>query len=329
MTDRPQVGFLGVGWIGRDRMQAIAARDLVDIVAVADADGCAAAAAAEAVGADVVDPDDVLTGPALDALVIATPSALHAEQAIAAFDAGLAVFCQKPLGRSAAETTAVVDAAARADRLLAVDLSYRHLAATRRMREVLEEGAIGDVYAADLTFHNAYGPDKPWFLDRARSGGGCVIDLGTHLVDLAQWMLPGHELAVVASRLYAQGRPLRRPIEAVEDYATVLLETSRGATIDLACSWFLPAGRDAVIAATFYGTEGAVALENVGGSFYDFRAVLRRGTQEEVLVSPPDAWGGRAAVEWAQQLVADPRHRPDVGGDLVAVATVVDEIYGR
>jgi predicted dehydrogenase len=327
VTARPRVGFLGVGWIGRDRMQAIAAADLVDVAVVADTDPDAARAAADAVGAQALDPADVLLAPALDALVIATPSALHAEQAIAAFDAGLAVFCQKPLGRTVRETEAVVAAAARADRLLAVDLSYRHLAATRRMREVVTAGEIGEIYAAELTFHNAYGPDKPWFLDPARAGGGCVIDLGTHLVDLAAWMLPGDELSVVASRLYAGGRPL--PAGAVEDYATVLMETSRGATINVACSWFLPAGRDAVIAATFYGTKGAVALENVDGSFYDFRAVLRRGTREEILVSPPDAWGGRAAVAWAEQLVADRRHRPEVAGELVAVATVIDEIYAR
>ena len=61
----------------------------------------------------------------LDGIVIATPSALHAEQAIRALDAGMAVFCQKPLGRDAAETAAVVEAAQRADRLLGVDLSYR------------------------------------------------------------------------------------------------------------------------------------------------------------------------------------------------------------
>jgi len=64
----------------------------------------------------------------------------------------------------------------------------------------------------------------------------------------------------------------------------------------MACSWFLHAGRDAVINATFYGTDGAVALENVNGSFYDFEAVLHHHTSREVIASPPDSWGGRAAV---------------------------------
>jgi predicted dehydrogenase len=327
MTGRPRVGFLGVGWIGRDRMQAIAACDLVDIVAVADADACVAQTAAAAVEAAVVQPGLMFDGEMLDAVVIATPNSLHAQQAIAAFDRGLAVFCQKPLGRDAAETRAVVDAAARADRLLGVDLSYRHLAAGVEVRDMIDAGAIGRVYAADLTFHNAYGPDKSWFLDRAQSGGGCLLDLGTHLVDLARWMLPGHALEVVSSRLYADGHRLVPPHGTVEDYATAMLGTSDGVTINLSCSWFLAAGRDAVIGATFYGSAGAVAVENVDGSFYDFRAVLRRGTGEELLVAPPDAWGGRAGVEWARQLVADRRHRPDSAQDLLAVATVIDEMY--
>jgi predicted dehydrogenase len=98
--------------------------------------------------------------------VIATPSALHAEQAIAALDRGLAVFCQKPLGRDASETRAVVEAARRADRLLGVDLSYRYTRAAAALRDEVRSGALGEVYAVDLVFHNAYGPDKPWFYDR-------------------------------------------------------------------------------------------------------------------------------------------------------------------
>ncbi len=58
-----------------------------------------------------------------------------------------------------------------------------------RMRELLRGGELGEVFAVDLVFHNAYGPQKPWFYDRQLSGGGCVIDLGIHLVDAAMWAL--------------------------------------------------------------------------------------------------------------------------------------------
>lgn len=324
---KPKLGFLGVGWIGRHRMLAIHEAATADIVAVADSSDEAAAQAAESVGAEVVEPE-VLTGDDidLDGLVIATPSALHAEQATAALDAGRAVFCQKPLGRTAPECRAVVEAARRADRLLDVDLSYRHLRAVAQMREVIAAGGIGRVYAADLVFHNAYGPDKGWFLDAELSGGGCVIDLGIHLVDLALWMLGGAGVADVQARLFAGGVPAAPGV--VEDHAVARIDLTGGGTVTLACSWFLNAGCDAVIGATFHGTKGAVALHNVEGSFYDFRADLHRGTGTEVLALPPDDWGGRAAVSWAQRLAQGAGFDPSVE-ETVAVARVLDQIYGR
>jgi predicted dehydrogenase len=330
VTARPRLGFLGVGWIGRDRMHAIARSGAADIVMVADADPLAANRAAVETGAIVVDPDAIVCDATLDGLVIATPSALHAAQAIAAFDSGMSVFCQKPLGRSAAEAASVVRAAAKADRLLGVDLSYRHLTATRAMRQVVLGGEIGRVFAADLTFHNAYGPDKSWFIDPALSGGGCVIDLGTHLIDLARWMLPDHELHVVGSQLYSKGRSLTVGDHEVEDFAAVMLQTSSGTSIRLACSWFLHAGCDAVIAAAFYGTGGSVELNNVSGSFYDFEARRNDGTRSQILASGTDEWGGRAAVHWVQQLALPVGQRDhDDPDEFVAVAAVVDQVYGR
>src|SRR5205823_9344721 len=114
----------------------------------------------------------------LDGIVIATPSALHASQCLAALERGFAVFCQKPLGRNERETRAVVEAARRADRLLGVDFSYRTLGGAEAIRELIRSGSLGRIYAIDAVFHNAYGPDKAWFRDREQSGGGCVMDLG-------------------------------------------------------------------------------------------------------------------------------------------------------
>jgi len=262
----------------------------------------------------------------LDGIVIATSSAMPAEQAIAAVERGGAVFCQKPLGRSAAEAAAVVEAARRADRLLGLDLSYRHTAAAEAMADVVRRGDLGEIFAVDLTFHNAYGPDKPWFYDRALSGGGCVIDLGVHLADLALWMLDFPAVEAVTSRLYADGQPLSPGSSEVEDYAVARLDLAGGTNVRLACSWRLHAGQEAVIEASFYGTAGAVTLRNVGGSFYDFEAPHHRRTQSERLVSPPDAWGGRAGAAWAMALAKSARFDP-AADRFPEVAAVLDGIY--
>ncbi len=366
---RPALGFVGVGWIGRSRLDALVERGVATVAAVADPSEEALASLRSrypdaTFGTTLPD----LLAADLDGVVIASPSALHAEQARAALDRGLPVFCQKPLGRTAAEVRGVVDAARAADRLLGVDMSYRQTAAMLALRERIGAGDIGDVYAAELKFHNAYGPDKEWFYDPARSGGGCVMDLGIHLVDLALWMMGG-PVERVAAALFAGGRRLDAAADAgsdaadagagaadagagaadagagaadagagavtggraappVEDYADIRLDLEGGRTARLTCSWNLHAGRDAVIEARFHGTEGGAAVLNVDGSFYDFRAELYHGTVAETLIEPPDAWGGRAALAWARRMWEDVSF-DDAAEELVTVAEVLDRIYGR
>ncbi|HLM53693.1 MAG TPA: Gfo/Idh/MocA family oxidoreductase, partial [Pseudoxanthomonas sp.] len=221
----PRLGFLGVGWIGRQRMQVLAESGVATVGAIADASREAALAAQEhAPDAAIVDDLDALLALELDGIVIATPSGAHAAQAIAALERGMAVFCQKPLTRTAEEAEQVLAAARGADRLIGVDFSYRHVAGVAQLRELVRSGGLGRVHAIDLTFHNAYGPDKDWFYDMARSGGGCVMDLGVHLVDLALWALDFPEVADVRGRLFAGGEPLRDPAAQVEDYAVATIE---------------------------------------------------------------------------------------------------------
>ncbi len=303
VATKPRLGFLGLGWIGAQRLEAVVASGVAEVSAVADP--------ALADGLDSL--EELLEQP-LEGVVIATPSALHAEQAVACLERGLAVFCQKPLARTAVEARRVVEAAQEADRLLAVDLSYRHTRAFAAAREVVRSGELGEIFAADLAFHNAYGPDKPWFYEPELAGGGCVIDLGTHLVDLALWTLELESFARVESLL--TGSP-------VERYAVAQLDHVR-----VACSWNLHAGRDAVIEAHFYGTGGGVSVRNIGGSFYDFVAERYHGSVVETLVEPPDRWGGRAAVDWARRLAAGGRYDPEVER-AVEVARTIDRIYGR
>lgn len=322
---RPRLGFLGTGWIGRNRMEAMLATGAVEAAAICDpSPDCAAQAAKLAPEAKVVPSLEAMIEEGAEAIVIATPSALHAEQAIAALERGLAVFCQKPLGRNAAEARAVVAAARRADRLLAVDFSYRCTAGMQAIADLVRGGALGRVFAADLVFHHAYGPDKPWFYDRAQSGGGCVMDLGVHLVDLLLWLFDYPEMTEVHASLLAGGLPATG--ERVEDYAAAQLTFANGLVARLACSWRLQAGQDAAIEATFYGDGGGASFRNVGGSFYDFEAFRYSGTARERLASPPDDWGGRAAAAWALRLAGDSRFDPSAER-LVDVSEVLDRIY--
>lgn len=308
-------------------MQAIVDSGAAAATCIVDASAAARLQASNTVpDAILLDSLDAVWEHELDGIVLATPSALHAEAAVAALDRGLAVFSQKPVARTCYEARAVVDAARRADRLLGVDMSYRFIGGIRLVRELVQSGELGDVYAVDLVFHNAYGPDKPWFYDPALSGGGCVMDLGVHLVDLALWTLGFPRLERVTSRLFSGGIPLCGRRDLVEDYALARLDLAGGAAAQLACSWNLPAGREAVIGATFYGTRGGAALENVGGSFQDFRAVRFIGTRSEELGERDSDWGGAAAVDWARRLASGARYDPAVE-ELLATSGALDAIY--
>ena len=168
---KPRLGFVGLGWIGRNRLAAVAQADVAEVCAIQDVSEAAVSEAQKLAPAAFVASSFVeLLEQDLDGVVIATPNRFHAEQTIASLDRGFAVFCQKPLGRTAAETRSIVEAAKRSSRLLGVDLSYRHIPAMQMVSGLVETGALGKVFAVDAVFHNAYGPDKPWFHDFSLAG---------------------------------------------------------------------------------------------------------------------------------------------------------------
>ncbi|NJW52051.1 Gfo/Idh/MocA family protein [Salinimicrobium oceani] len=325
------LGFLGVGWIGRNRMEAILNHTNAKAAAITEPNPENSDAALKSAKNAILktSPEALFSEEELDGIVIATPSAMHAEQSMQALKSGKAVFCQKPLGRTAEEVKQVVQASREADKLLAVDLSYRYTKAFKAVYDTIQKGEIGDVFAVDLKFHNAYGPDKKWFYDIKRSGGGCVMDLGIHLVDLALWSLDFPNISEVSSKLYHKGQRLTSFEEHVEDFASVSMTSDKEQVINLECSWHVSAGKDAIIEATFYGTKGGASFKNINGSFYDFKAEKYHGTQTETLVTPPDEWSGRAGVVWVENMIKNNGFDEKTATELIRTAEVIDRIYGR
>jgi predicted dehydrogenase len=325
-AQKPRLGFLGLGWIGLQRMAAIASSREAEIVALADpVEDLVAKATEFAPKAARMRTLEELLEIELEGVVIATPSALHASETVTALQKGAAVFCQKPLGRDVSEVRSAIEAAKGVNRLLGVDLSYRYTVAMRHLRRLVQSGELGEIFAAELVFHNAYGPRKPWFYNPELSGGGCVMDLGIHLIDAALWILKS-PITHIQSRLFYQGKRNTGRESVCEDYATVQLDFANGAVADLACSWHLHAGQNAVIRAAFYGTKGAVAMENKDGSFLDFFAERFSGTSRALLCEPPDEWGGRAAVDWVRRLRSCGGYDPEIE-EIIAVSQALDAVY--
>jgi predicted dehydrogenase len=328
IATQPRLGFIGTGWIGRLRMDALLQADIAEFCTVYDPSHKAAITAAALSDGITISRDlDELLDSDIDGVVIATPSALHAEHCLQALAKGKAVFCQKPLARTREETQQVIDAARAENKLLGIDFSYRYLAGMSAARNLVGSGTLGEIYAADLIFHNAYGPDKRWFYDVKSSGGGCVMDLGIHLIDSAMWLLSTDDANTVTSDLFQGGKKLHPPYDAVEDYALVNFMLGKTHT-RMSCSWNLHAGRDAMIEIHLHGTQGGLSICNINGSFYDFEIHHFKGTSKQQLAGYPDAWGGRALVEWVKDLERNPAFNPEVEQAL-RVADVIDRIYCR
>lgn len=324
---KPRLGFAGVGWIGKNRMESIIKSHAAEIIGVSDPDPLLInQVEQEMPELQQYASFEAMLDSDLDGIAIATPSALHAAQALAALHKGKAVFCQKPLGRNEAETTGVVDAARSNNLLLEVDFSYRYTQAVQQIKKILDSGELGEIYGIHLTFHNAYGPNKPWYYNPALSGGGCLMDLGIHLIDLLFWLLDKPVMTDLHSRLFHKGKLLSKFENTVEDYAVSQLVLNNKMAVQLTCSWHLPAGRDAIIEVSFYGENGGVAFRNVKGSFYDFVAERFEGTTTQTLAAPPDDWGGRAAVHWAEALAQGKKFDPGAQS-YVEVAHVLDALY--
>lgn len=326
----PNLAFLGVGWIGKNRLDAIIRNGTGKPFIIADTYQPVIDEIKKEYNNSIYcnSLDEILSNEDIQGLVIATPNAMHASQAIAALKKGIPVFCQKPLGRTLKETKEVVEIAKQYNKLLGVDLSYRYTKAFEALVEVIKSGDIGKVYSADLVFHNAYGPLKPWFFDKKLSGGGCSIDLGIHLIDMVLLVLDYPRVKNLTSKLYSKGKLITPNDNEVEDYAIAEINLEDDVSVRLGCSWGLSTICDALIEVSFYGDKGGASFRNVNGSFFDFQSQVYHGRDRKTLVNPPDDWFGKAAVEWSKSLSISSDYNSSAE-QFIKDAEVIDKIYGR
>jgi predicted dehydrogenase len=323
----PSLGFLGLSWIGKTRMEKLLDSRYGEGKAICDVNPKNVYEALKVVPkANVYSSLEELLEEDLDGIVIATPSALHAKHTLACLKAGKAVFCQKPLGRNLQETRQIVEEAHRVDKLLGVDYSYRFTEGMRQIKTIVDEGQLGQVYAIETVYHNACGPDKSWFYDPQLSGGGCLMDLGSHLIDLILWILKFPAVEIESTCIRGKGKPIVNHWEEVEDYATTQFKTSNGVHVQMSCSWNLPIGKDAEIIFRVFGTKGGVSFHNVEGSADEFECAFYKGKEKTILSSPPDEWGSKALINWSKDLAKSSGYR-NQAEEFIRSASVLDEIY--
>ncbi|HAR43270.1 MAG TPA: oxidoreductase [Bdellovibrionales bacterium] len=314
----PRLGFLGVGWLGQ--LEAIASSNLAIISVLHDSSPeLLSEAQAIAPDARIAFTSDDLLAADLDGVIVGPASLNHTFKAIEAIQNNIPVFCQNPFRMNAPETKILVSAAKKADCLLGFNFPFRHTHAMQCIRNLIAAGEIGNVSRVNLEFYSSNEVDEAWFYTPPHYGCDSVIKMGVHLLDLAFWTL--HFPAVLSVSNESVTKSLHSP--GFEAIAHIHLKNR--IAVRLACSSSLPSGSKAIVSAAFHGEKGALCFRNINGSLYDFMTERRRGGSQEALVSPPDAWDGRAAVEWVSSLRVN-RYFDQEAGKFVSLTETIAAI---
>lgn len=256
-----RVGVVGLGFAGTTHLDAFTALPGVEVVVLAgqETDRLHELARTRHVPHTSEDWQDLVSRDDLDIVSIGVPNALHHPIAVAALESGKHVFCEKPLATTGDQAQEMVDAALRNDRVLEVAYNHRRRADVQFLAAHLRDGAstpddgpLGRIYHARASWRRRSGIPgiRSWFVNRETAGGGPLIDLGSHVLDIALHLL-GEPRVVTASgvaydELGAAGRggSDRDPVSAatgrpfdVEDFASALLRFEDGRSLQLQASW--------------------------------------------------------------------------------------------
>ena len=249
---------------------------------------------------------EMIADPAIQLVDNCGPNNIHAEVNIAALDAGKHVLCEKPLGRNAAESRRMLEAARRAGGKHMAAFNYRFVPAVRKARLLLEQGALGRIHHFRARYCQDWlaDPDHPrvWRLQKALAGSGALGDLGSHIVDLARFLVG--EPTVVNARLktFVSERPLpenpseRGPVD-VDDAFVALVEFENGAIGTLEATRFAVGHRNANIF-EINGSNGSLKfnLERLNELEVHSRAGAansQAGFRSELITEPDDPF-----IEW-------------------------------
>ena len=271
-----RVGVIGAGSIARAHLEAYAANPDVEIVAISDINADRARAVAQEFGASrsYADAHELLAQDDIDGVSVCTWNDSHATWTIAAVEAGKHVLVEKPIARTVAEATAIQDAVSRSDRVVQVGFVRRHSPNCQVLKSFIDAGQLGEMYYAKAGLIRRMGNPGGWFADKEIAGGGPLLDIGIHVLDLAWYLMgcpkavsvSGNTYEVLGNRANITTMPRYKVSDydpdknTVEDMANAVVRFENGASLLLECSYSLHATKDST-AVSVHGTKGGADLE--------------------------------------------------------------------
>jgi predicted dehydrogenase len=269
MPDVLRIGVVGLGWAGRTNLEAFQRQPDAEVVAISDANTEALQAAGDKYGitelytdyTDLIERDDI------DAIATATPNFLHPDVVIAAVESGKHALTEKPLAHTLEAAERMVAAATKHNRVLMMVHNQRYYGDVQTLKTYIDEGNVGRIYHAKAHWMRRAGipGGGGWFSQKDKSGGGPLIDLGIHVLDMAMYLMGDPEPLSVTAASYAEhGRrgsgfrstQIEDAKHDVEDFVTAFVRFEGGVTLTLDVSWTVYARYGDDFGVAVYGTTG-------------------------------------------------------------------------
>lgn len=332
---RLRVGVIGLG-IGRLHIEGWREHPQVEVVALADPDAERLARVGEQYGiaARYSSAEAMLAAEQLDVVSVCTPNKFHKALTLAAFATGCHVLCEKPMAMNAAEGREMLAAASQAGKRLMINFSYRFSAQSRALKAQVEAGRFGDFYFGRSVWHRRRGMPGfgGWFGSKALAGGGPLIDLGVHRLDLALWLMGYPKPSWVLGSCYDHiARPLADAAGKqfdVEDLACALIRFDNGATLALEASWAVNIQEAELMETRLLGTRAGLLQHNLNEG-YTFDAHIfteQDGAQFNMRLKPPTEQARSAMYDYADAILNETPH-PAPGEEGLVVMELLDAIY--
>lgn len=267
-----RAGVIGLGWAGQQHIKAYQALPDTFVTAIAEPNTTLLEQVKDEYGVENAFSDyrEMLEWGEVDVVSVGTPNFAHAEPAIAALDAGKHVLVEKPLARTYAEGLSMVEAAERNDRILQVMFNQRYRPDVQVMKRFIDDGGLGSIYHAKsrwLRRSGIPGRGRKWFVSHELAGGGPLIDLGVHMLDMALYAMGEPKVTAVSGATYnTLGQRFVTDLYGedakyeVEDFATALVRLEHGRTLELEASWATYRENGDFINLMLYGDRGGAEM---------------------------------------------------------------------
>ncbi|GIP33725.1 Gfo/Idh/MocA family protein [Paenibacillus sp. J2TS4] len=280
-SDKIRLGMIGAGNIGNVHLQQFSQLgDLCEITAITDVSQPLAASRAKEYGiANITSTaEELIQSPDVDAVLIGVPNQFHAPLAVQALSAHKHVLLEKPMGMNAETARQILLASRQTDRKLMVAHQMRWESIPMQIKEQVDRGELGRIYTAKTGLYRRKGIPGwgTWFTRMDQSGGGPLIDIGVHMLDLALYLMGNPKPVSVYGSTYAEfgprkkgigtwGKPNWEGIYDVEDLATAIIKMEDGSSLTLEVSWAVHMDTDSTPFLHLMGTDGGASYRGSSG----------------------------------------------------------------